>query len=72
MNWLLDTNALSELTKPNPDSALLNWLEANEEDAAISAITIGELMGGVERMPEGKRRRTLEKALSFLREDYAG
>lgn len=72
MKWLLDTNALSELTKPSPANELIEWLEANEDDAAISAITIGELVAGLERLPDGKKRRTLERALRFLREDYAG
>ena len=72
MKWLLDTNALSELTKPAPFAGLLDWLEANESDSAISAISIGEMTLGVERLPEGKRRRALERALKFLREDYGG
>jgi len=72
VNWLLDTNTLSELTKPSPYAGLLDWLEANEAEAAISAISIGEMVAGIERMPEGKRRRSLERALKFLRADYAG
>jgi toxin FitB len=72
VNWLLDTNTLSELTKPEPFPGLLDWLEAHEPESAVSAISIGEMVAGVERMPESKRRRALERALKFLREDYAG
>ena len=72
MKWLLDTNTLSELTKPAPAAELLDWLGANEPETAISAITIGEMVAGVERLPEGKKRRALERALKFLREDYSG
>jgi predicted nucleic acid-binding protein len=72
VKWLIDTNALSELTKPTPLPRLLAWLETNESLTAISAITLGELQLGVERLPETKRRRTLERALKFLREDYDG
>jgi predicted nucleic acid-binding protein len=72
VKWLLDTNTISELTKLAPAAQLLDWLEANEADTAISAITIGEMVVGVERMPGGKKRRELERALKFLREDYAG
>jgi predicted nucleic acid-binding protein len=50
----------------------LEWLEANEEESALSVISIGEMILGVERLPEGKRRRRLERALGFLRHDYAG
>lgn len=72
MNWLLDTNALSELTKPGPFSGLLDWLEAHEPETAVSAISLGEMVAGIERMPESKRRRSLERAMKSLREDYAG
>ena len=72
MKWLLDTNTISEATKPKPAKEVLDWLDANEADSAISAITIGEMVAGIERMPESKRRRSLAQALKFLREDYAG
>jgi toxin FitB len=72
VNWLLDTNALSELTKPEPFTGLLDWLEMHEPETAIGAISLGEMVAGIERMPESKRRRSLERALKFLREDYAG
>jgi predicted nucleic acid-binding protein len=72
VNWLLDTNALSELTKPEPFDGLVKWLEIHEAEAALSAISIGEMVAGLEQMPEGKRRRSLERHLKFLREDYAG
>jgi hypothetical protein len=72
VKWLLYTNTLSELTKPRPYPGLLEWLEANEEESALSSISIGEMVLGIERLPEGKKRRRLERALKFLREDYAG
>ena len=72
MKWLLDTNTLSELTKPQPHPGVLAWLEANEAESALSSITIGEMILGIERLADGKKRRRLERALKFLREDYAG
>ena len=72
MKWLLDTNTLSELTKPKPAEGLLEWLELNERDSAISVISIGEMVAGIRFMPESKRRRALERSLDYLREDYAG
>jgi len=72
VKWLLDTNTLSELTKPRPCPRLLEWLEANEAESALSSISVGEMVLGIERLPEGKKRRRLERALKFLREDYAG
>jgi len=72
VKWLLDTNTLSELTKPGPCPGLLDWLEAHEAESALSSISIGEMVLGIERLPAGKKRRRLERALKFLREDYAG
>jgi predicted nucleic acid-binding protein len=72
VKWLLDTSTLSEVTKANPSPEVIDWLDANETDSAISAISIGEMVAGVEQMFESKRRRSLARALKFLREDYAG
>ena len=72
MKFLLDTNTLSELSKPAPFANLLEWLEAHEHETAISAISVGEMALGIERMPDSKRRRSLERAFGYLREDYAG
>ena len=72
MKWLLDTNTLSELTKPQPSSAVLDWLETNEAESALSTISLGEMVLGIERLPESKKRRRLERSLRFLRQDYAG
>lgn len=71
MKWLLDTNILSELMKSQPHAALLAWLEAHEAESFLSSISIGEMVCGIERLPSGKKRRRLERALKFLREDYA-
>lgn len=72
MKYLLDTNTISELSKADPFPPLLEWLESYEFDSAISAISIGEMALGIERMQDGKRRRSLERTFSFLREDFAG
>jgi predicted nucleic acid-binding protein len=72
VKWLLDTSTLSEVTKPNPATEVIDWLDDHETDSAISAITIGEMVAGLEQMSESKRRRSLARALKFLREDYAG
>lgn len=72
MKFLLDTNTLSELTRPEPLARLMDWLEEHEAESAISAISVGEMALGIERLPEGKRRRTLARTLEFLREDYGG
>jgi predicted nucleic acid-binding protein len=61
MSFLLDTNAVSEWTKPRPNPGLIGWMEATDEDRIfISVITLAELRYGVERLAMGARRRRLE------------
>lgn len=50
----------------------MEWLESYEFETAISAISIGEMALGIERMQDSRRRRALERTFGFLREDYAG
>lgn len=72
MTWLLDTNIVSELTKPAPDPVCVIWLEARAADCAISSITLAELRWGIERLPDGKRKADRERDYAFLLEDYQG
>lgn len=70
MSYLLATNVVSELAKETPAPKVVAWVRENHEDCFLSAVTIGELVKGVELMPEGKKRRRLAKELSFLHQDY--
>jgi toxin FitB len=64
MSFLLDTNAVSEWTKPRPNPGLIGWMESTDEDRVfISVITLAELRYGVERLATGARRRRLEEWL---------
>ena len=65
MNFLLDTNVVSEWTKPRPDSGVVAWLaEVDEDRVFISVVTLAELRYGIERMPSGGRRNRLDVWLS--------
>ena len=64
MNYLVDTDVLSESTKPKPDDEIIGWLKAHQRDLYISAITIGEIRFGIDRLPNGKRRRALQDWLT--------
>ena len=70
MSYLLDTNTVSELSKPKPDPNVIAWVNSNHRECFLNAITIGELVKGVEMLPEGKKRRRLGRELRFLQEDY--
>ncbi len=61
MSFLLDTNVVSEWTKPRPNSGVITWLEDLDEDRAfLSVITLTELRYGVERLSPGTRREQLQ------------
>lgn len=47
MNYLLDTNIISELRKKQPDHKVVRWIEnVNSDKLYLSCITIGELKMG--------------------------
>ncbi|APW40256.1 VapC toxin family PIN domain ribonuclease [Rhodoferax koreense] len=71
---LLDTNVLSELMRQQPDRQVLAWLDAQPtETLFVSAVTVAELMYGIERLPEGRRKDSLrETAWTMLEEDFDG
>jgi len=39
MIWLLDTNVVSEMWKPQPNPAVTDWLQEFMDDCALSEIT---------------------------------
>ncbi len=64
MNFLLDTNAVSEWVKPRPNPGLIRWMESVDEDRTfISVISLAEIRYGIERLPVGQRRRRLDEWL---------
>jgi predicted nucleic acid-binding protein len=65
VNVLIDTNVVSEWTKPRPDSGVVAWLaEADEDRVFISVITLAELRYGIEKMPAGAKRNRLDTWVS--------
>ena len=60
MNFLLDTNVLSEVQRPAPEVKVLGWLDAIDEDRAyVSVASIAELRRGIALMDDGRRRDAL-------------
>ncbi|MGK2908853.1 MAG: PIN domain-containing protein [Sphingobium sp.] len=61
MRYLLDTNILSNITKPIPSEALLAWMsDQADADLFISSLTVAEIWRGVLEKPAGKKRDQLE------------
>lgn len=59
--YLLDTNILSNLVKPQPSASLMEWMAAQpDEDLFISALTVAEIRRGILEKPRGRKRDALE------------
>lgn len=62
---ILDTNVVSEPLRPEPDRAVLDWLNAQEPQTLyLTAVNLAELLAGIEVMPQGRRRDALKQALT--------
>ncbi len=69
MSYLLDTNVLSEMIRPEPAAAVGRWVtERPERSFYISVITWGELKRGITALPDGKRKAQLA---GWLEDDIA-
>ena len=68
--YLLDTNVISEFTKPKPNQALIEKVDEHEGLCAICSIVWQESVNGLNAMPEGKRRKLVEENLLDIRETY--
>lgn len=65
--FLLDTDVISELMRPDPHPGVIGWVRGQRPpDLFLSAVTLGELVRGVVRLPAGERRRRLEAWVSEL------
>lgn len=63
--FLIDTNVISELVKRAPAPKVTAWIDATDEQLFyLSVLTLGELRGGIVRLPQSKRRARLEAWLS--------
>ena len=60
MSYLLDTNIISEFSKPKPNNKVLNWLtRIPAHDIYLSVLTLGELRKGVEQVSEPQKKEKL-------------
>jgi predicted nucleic acid-binding protein len=64
LNFLLDTNVVSEQLKPRPNENVVRWIDAaDEESLFLSVITFAEIRKGIEDIGSGRRRDALTKWL---------
>jgi len=63
--YLLDTNIISNIVKPQPSESLLAWMSAQrDEDLFIASLTVAEIRRGILEKPRGKKRDALDNWFS--------
>jgi predicted nucleic acid-binding protein len=71
VSYLLDTNVLSELVRPQPGPAVVAWFEAVPDDSLyVSVLTFGEIRKGVESIASDARKEKLRVWLEHTLPDW--
>src|SRR4051812_38757680 len=64
---ILDTNVVSEIMRPRPAPVVLRWIsEQIAEELYVTAITVAEILYGIELLPPGKRQDALRAGAERL------
>jgi predicted nucleic acid-binding protein len=65
MNYLFDTNVISELIAKQPNQKVIDWIDRLDPNAVyLSVITIGEIRKGIQKLAKSQRRATLTEWLT--------
>lgn len=67
---VLDTNVVSEALRREPDPRVVAWLRGHPDEFAITSITVAEVLAGLQRLPEGRRRQQLCSAFEAALRPY--
>jgi predicted nucleic acid-binding protein len=60
-HYLLDTNIISNVTKPRPSEALVEWMaDQSDRDLYIASLSLAEIRRGILQMAEGRKRGELQ------------
>lgn len=71
---VLDTNVITELMRPSPNPRVLSWADELDPGAvAITSMNAAEILHGLARLPDGRRRQALQQSWdTLLSEVFAG
>ncbi len=69
---LVNTNVSSELTRTNPSTQVVKWLEANDPVLAVPTIALAELRYGISRLPAGRRQSSLGRFWQMTCDHFRG
>ena len=64
---VLDTNVVSELMRDSPQQAVRAWFRAQSASSLfVTTVTEAEILTGIALLPDGRRRRSLERVIHDL------
>jgi len=67
---ILDTNVVSELMRPSPERVVLHWFGGQAaEDLHVTAITVAEILYGIELISSSRRRDVVRAGVEKMFED---
>lgn len=73
MTFLLDTNVVSDTMNARPRERVARWLDENLlRGLFISALTVGEVKFGADRLKPSPRREELQQAFELMKLDWEG
>lgn len=68
--YLLDTNIISEFTKPRPNTNLIKKVLNHGNLCAISSTVWQESIFGYQRMPEGRKKQLVGDTMQSIKDSY--
>lgn len=61
MNYILDTNVISELVAARPNPNVVEWIQSVDSNQVfLSVLSIGELKKGIEKLADSDRKLKLD------------
>lgn len=70
---IVDTNVLSALARPEPEAAVLQWLDHQPELSIwTTSITLMEIRYGLQSMPAGRRREQMTEEMEAVLKEEIG
>ena len=69
---VVDTNVVSELMRPSPERAVREWVRSRKaRELCTTAVTVAEVLYGIERLPKGRGKEVLRSAAVEIFEVFA-
>ena len=67
---VLDTNVVSELMRAEPSESVMEWVDGQiAAELFLSAVTAAELLYGIARLPDGRRKQDFVRQIELMFEE---